>query len=383
MKGHAEIAGGGIGGLCLGMLLAQRGWTVRVHERSEEIREIGAGIYIKNNSIKVMEEAGMFSKLAPRGTQLNRAEVRDRNGGLILTRPHDVEATRVYVFSRQALIEELRDGALAAGVEVVTKSQVAGADPDGALILEDGSRLKADLVVGCDGFNSQVRSSIGVPARARILNTCINRYLLPHRRWTPEAVTTEHYSGKRRIGVTPAGDQLTYVFTVCPQQEVKPRVLPINRENWLEAYPQLANFFEELAVTRATSYQYCLVRADKWARGKVALVGDAATGMPPTLGQGAGLTIMNGRTLVEALERSKEVPSALVNWERAVRDVSDMTQNWALRWDWISRTCPAHLAWIKPLFMGAYKTVPAIGRRMRIADRGLEVILPRVRDAIA
>ena len=40
MKGHAEIAGGGIGGLCLGMMLAQRGWTVRVHERSEEIREI-------------------------------------------------------------------------------------------------------------------------------------------------------------------------------------------------------------------------------------------------------------------------------------------------------------------------------------------------------
>ena len=82
MKGHAEIAGGGIGGLCLGMLLAQRGWTVRVHERSEEIREIGAGIYIKNNSIKVMEEAGMFSKLAPRGTQLNRAEVRDREAVL-------------------------------------------------------------------------------------------------------------------------------------------------------------------------------------------------------------------------------------------------------------------------------------------------------------
>ena len=46
MKGHAEIAGGGIGGLALGTMLRQRGWTVRVHERSEEIREIGAGIYI-------------------------------------------------------------------------------------------------------------------------------------------------------------------------------------------------------------------------------------------------------------------------------------------------------------------------------------------------
>lgn len=383
MKGHAEIAGGGIGGLSLGMMLAQRGWTVRVHERSEEIREIGAGIYIKNNSIKVMEEAGMFDKLAPRGTQLNRAEVRDRTGKLMLTRMHDTEPTRVYVFSRQALIEELRDGALAAGVEIVTNSQVAGADPDGALVLEDGKRLTADVVVGCDGFNSKVRASIGVPAHPRLLDTCINRYLLPHRRWTREPVTTENYSGMRRIGVTPAGDQLTYIFTVCPQHDTPTRTLPLDRANWLAAYPHLGDMFEELAATPATSFQYCLVRTEQWTRGKVALVGDAATGMPPTLGQGAGLTIMNGRTLAEALERSKDVPSALANWERAVREVSDMTQNWALRWDWISRTCPPHLAWIKPLFMGAYKVVPAIGRRMRIADRGLDVILPRVREATA
>jgi 2-polyprenyl-6-methoxyphenol hydroxylase-like FAD-dependent oxidoreductase len=40
---HAEIAGAGISGLTAAAALAKAGWRVRVHERSEELREIGAG----------------------------------------------------------------------------------------------------------------------------------------------------------------------------------------------------------------------------------------------------------------------------------------------------------------------------------------------------
>ncbi|NDH54899.1 MAG: FAD-dependent monooxygenase, partial [Betaproteobacteria bacterium] len=315
MKGHAEIAGGGIGGLALGTMLRQRGWTVRVHERSEEIREIGAGIYIKDNSIRVMEEVGMFPRLAARGTRLQQARLKDPQGNVLLTRPHDTDATRVYVFSRQALIEEWRDTALAAGVELVTGSTVSGADPGGALILENGERCKADLVVGCDGVWSRVRESLSLGARASQLPTVINRFLLPHRRFTPEPVTTEHYAGQRRIGITPSGEALTYVFTVSPLSDAASNVLPFPVANWLAEYPQLGDLFEDLRVTGGTSFQYCLVRSPRWQKGRVALVGDAATGMPPTLGQGAGLTIMNARALAEALERSQSVDAALPQWE--------------------------------------------------------------------
>lgn len=378
MKGHAEIAGGGIGGLALGTMLRQRGWTVRVHERSEEIREIGAGIYIKDNSIRVMEEVGMFPKLAARGTRLQQARLKDPQGNVLLTRPHDTDATRVYVFSRQALIEEWRDAAIAAGVEIVTGSPVSGADPSGELVLDNGERRKADLVVGCDGVWSRVRESLSLGAHATQLPTVINRFLLPHRRFTPEPVTTEHYSGQRRIGITPSGEALTYVFTVSPLADSASNVLPFPVADWLARYPQLGDLFEDLRATGGTSFQYCLVRSPRWQKGRVALVGDAATGMPPTLGQGAGLTIMNARALAEALERSQSVDAALPQWESAVRFVSDMTQNWALRWDWISRTCPPQFAWMKPLFLATLRTVPSINRRMRIADRGLDVILPRL-----
>lgn len=57
---HVEIAGGGIAGLSLAMMLARSGWSVRVHERSAETRESGAGIYLRNNSLKVLEEFGLL-----------------------------------------------------------------------------------------------------------------------------------------------------------------------------------------------------------------------------------------------------------------------------------------------------------------------------------
>jgi 2-polyprenyl-6-methoxyphenol hydroxylase-like FAD-dependent oxidoreductase len=45
-KRHAEVVGGGFSGLAAACALAQRGWSVRLHERSPELRPSGAGIYI-------------------------------------------------------------------------------------------------------------------------------------------------------------------------------------------------------------------------------------------------------------------------------------------------------------------------------------------------
>jgi 2-polyprenyl-6-methoxyphenol hydroxylase-like FAD-dependent oxidoreductase len=382
MKGHAEIAGGGIGGLSLGMMLARSGWTVRVHERSEDIREIGAGIYIKHNSLSVLEEFGLFEAFSQRSTCLQRAQIRDGSGRLMITRPHDSRTTRVHVLTRQALIEVLHEGAREAGVEVVTGSKIVAADPSGALRSDRGERFEADLVVGCDGFNSEVRKSLAIETRQSLLPTHINRYLLPHRRFTPEAVTTEYSSGQRRIGVTPAGEATTYVFMVCPVAEEAACALPLDVATWARSHPAVPDLLEELRRTPATAYQYGLVRCRNWHRGRAALIGDAATGMPPTLGQGAGLTIMNARSLVEALRQARNVEQALDGWERSVRQVSDLTQSWALRWDWITRSGPAYSRWLRPLALGVIGAVPAINRRIRIADRGLDVVMPRLRATL-
>ncbi len=59
---HAEIAGAGIAGLTAAAALAQRGWSVRVHERSANLRTFGAGIYIWSNGLRVLEAIGAYDE---------------------------------------------------------------------------------------------------------------------------------------------------------------------------------------------------------------------------------------------------------------------------------------------------------------------------------
>jgi 2-polyprenyl-6-methoxyphenol hydroxylase-like FAD-dependent oxidoreductase len=114
MKGHVEIAGGGISGLACAMMLARDGWTVRVHERASEIREAGTGLYIKNNAAEVLEEYGLFAELLSHGSRLDRARRIDHLGRTLQERSLTGPA-RVHVFERQRLMEILRHAAQTAG----------------------------------------------------------------------------------------------------------------------------------------------------------------------------------------------------------------------------------------------------------------------------
>src|SRR6516165_4571839 len=58
---HAEIAGAGFAGLTAACALAQRGWSVRVHERAERLRTTGAGIYIYENGLRVLEAVSAYA----------------------------------------------------------------------------------------------------------------------------------------------------------------------------------------------------------------------------------------------------------------------------------------------------------------------------------
>lgn len=372
MKRHAEIAGGGIGGLGSAVMLARKGWSVRVHERSPEIREIGTGIYIKNNAIEVLEEIGIFERLIPNGVKLERSQVVDRAGHIVQDRAL-AGRTRVHAFLRQALIEALRDAAEEAGVEIVTGSTATAADPAGELLLEDGRRLRADLVIAADGVRSKLRDSLGVGGSYRWLPTIVNRYLIPSREITPDRVTREHWSNRCRIGITPCGDDLTYVYQVCPEWDEAAAVLPNDVAFWSSAFPRLRRVFEILSQTEASRHKFSLVRCPRWQKGRVAVIGDAAHGLPPTLGQGVGLTLMNARALTVALGRNRAVEEALPAWEAAIRGISDKTQRWAMRYDFFTRQWPTPLWFMRPAIIWAFRAVPALNRRMRVADQGLSL----------
>ncbi len=368
----AEIAGGGIGGLAMATLLARDGWRVRVHERGEQIREIGAGIYIKNNSIEVLDRLGVFERMRPHGTELGHAEIRFPDGSL-RQRRELAGASRVHVFPRQVLIEALRDAALQAGVTVVTGATVLRGAADGTLSLADGATHRADLVVAADGVNSAVRNALPIRSHFRVLPTIIDRFLVDSREFTAEPKTVEHWSGNRRIGVTPSGPGQTYVYMVAPERDAVARQLPLAVDDWAARFPTIRGLLELLGRSPSTQYNYGVVACEKWSVGRVAILGDAAHGLPPTLGQGAGLTLINAYALAHFLREQADVAAALRTWEQRVRFISDQTQAWSCRYDWFSRQWPTKLDVVRPLVTWAFGHIKTLNARMRVADRGLRL----------
>ena len=68
--------GAGFAGLTAACALAQRGWRVRVHERADRLRTTGAGIYIYENGLRVLEAVGAYDDAVRGAPHAHTREVR-------------------------------------------------------------------------------------------------------------------------------------------------------------------------------------------------------------------------------------------------------------------------------------------------------------------
>ena len=121
---HAEIAGGGFAGLVAAIALAQRGWTVRVHEKSDELRAYGAGIFIWENGLRVLKAIGAYDDVIAGSHEAKIYEVRDR--GIVVERTEfSAERNdRMLTMTRQTLYSAIIAVADAEGIEIVLNSEV-------------------------------------------------------------------------------------------------------------------------------------------------------------------------------------------------------------------------------------------------------------------
>ena len=324
---HAEIAGAGIAGLTAAAVLAQRGWSVRVHEKADELREIGAGIFVWENGIRVLESIGAFEAATARAEPVRYWELRDQRRRL-LQGSWMMAGARLYLILRTELHQALADAATAAGAEIVTGSVVSHATRDGELVLEDGSTLRGDLVVAADGVYSRVRDALQLGLVVRDLQDGCSRHLITRSGRDPKGITIEYWHGGRRIGICPCSPDRVYVYLCCPARDIAGRAKPLDRETWIETFPHLGDVVGRIPDIGRWACFYDAA-CHSWSAGRVALVGDAAHAMSPQLGQGACVAMANALALGQALDLTDDVPTALQIWERSERWVTDATQRYS------------------------------------------------------
>lgn len=331
---HAEIAGAGFAGLTAAAALARNGWSVRVHEKSPELREQGAGIVLWNNSLQVLKAIGAYDAVMSKSmtppfyeTRLHGSTVsREHFDGLpwrTMTRPH--------------LHQCLLDAARQAGAEIRTSSEVVAADPKGAITLASGEVYKADLVVGADGVKSDVRDSIGFEQERWKSRDGITRLLVPRHKdelgdgeWDNVIDFWNLEPRYLRVLYVPCNDEELYIALGAPRSDEQGSRTPIDLDLWSSVFPELTPVLESAALAvdpRYYGYQTTVLR--QWRNGRVAIIGDAAHAMCPALAQGAGTAMSNAYTLALATSEAgtDQIENALSAWEKHEKPITDRCQH--------------------------------------------------------
>jgi 2-polyprenyl-6-methoxyphenol hydroxylase-like FAD-dependent oxidoreductase len=328
-KRHAEIVGAGFAGLTVACALAQRGWSVRVRERADRLRTTGAGIYIYENGLRVLEAVGAY-EAAVRGAPLARTrEVRDEQDRVISV--HRWGGSRVFSIVRQNVIDALAAVTASAGVEIVTESAATGATADGELMLANGQSVKADLIVGADGSNSRLRDSLDLLSKRKYLVDGCTRLLIDKTKTERAladgagATTIEYWSGSRRVLYAPCSETDIYVALTMLDSDAAAKAVPVRKNEWKRAFPHLDALFDRIGE-QGRYDRFELIKLKRWSAGRVAIVGDAAHALPPNIGQGGGCAMMNALSLAVYLERESDTATALRTWEAAERPMTEHTQ---------------------------------------------------------
>lgn len=349
------IAGGGIGGVAAALAAARAGCEVRLYERAPVFSEVGAGIQLGPNATRVLVQWGLTDGLKavaafPEALQVRDAETGGELGRLTLGptmvqrygAPYaTVHRADIHRLLTQALLREDR-------VHLCLGQAVAGCgERDDAVTLQTslGVKVEGDLLIGADGVWSQVRDQLLHDGAPRLTGHLAYRAMVSTDPLPPGARAnrvTAWLGPRLHVVQYPVrGGAWTNLVAIVHG------TVPANAQDWdhsgnatdlVRALGPVCGPLRALieAVPEASVNPYAwrlwalagrapVQGAQQLARGRVALLGDAAHPMVPFLAQGAGMAIEDAAELARSLTMDAvDVPTRLrryaqARWQRVAR----------------------------------------------------------------
>jgi salicylate hydroxylase len=309
---NVTVVGGGLGGLATAIALRLRGAQVRVLEQAEEIREVGAGIQISPNGLRVLEALGMREAFFAQSVAGQAVSLRDYAMGqevlrLDLTQLPDDQSYRFV--HRADMIAVLAARARALGVKIRLLQKVQEIVPGGTprVILRNGDRVDSDLVVGADGLHSVLRPVLNGASDPFFTGQVAWRVVVPNTMDHPSEARVHMGPGCHMVSYPLRGGQLVNVVAVQERDKWAPsswshRDDPANLRAAFGHFggivPQLLHAIEAPGLWGLFRHR---VAQTWWGQG-VALVGDAAHPTLPFLAQGANMAFEDAWVLADALD---------------------------------------------------------------------------------
>lgn len=326
------IIGAGLGGLTAAACLLQRGHQVRVFEQASQLGEVGAGIQMSANAMKVLDAIALRPLIEPVVVRPKAFEFRRFDDGELLHRiplgeQHEQQHGSPYFqIHRSDLHKALatRVQALDAAAIRVNMRAVALHEQDEQVRVDfaDGSQATCDLLVGADGIKSVVREHVVGKDQPVFTGQLAWRCTVPTAD-IPEKLRTDMVSS---IWCGPKNHAVMYYlragtllnFVGCVER-------PAEDESWtslrswdeLDAdyrgwHPMVRAVIE--SVDRTQCFRWTLnnrVPSQNWSRGRITMLGDAVHATLPYMAQGAAMAIEDAAVLSRAIELDMPLPQAL------------------------------------------------------------------------
>ena len=332
---RVAIIGGGIGGLTAANALSRSGIETAVYEAAAELKEIGAGVALHANAMRVLRAIGVEDGVREVAGRSQWQVMRNWKTGRVIGKTSRQRAAASFgiegaTVHRADLLDVLA-GALPAGMVTLGKRCERVRTDGGTAVacFADGSEIEADIIVGADGIHSPVRASLFGPDAPRFTGKICYRSVIPAGdvRGAPPATEGAQWFGPHgTIVLYPLrGEELVNV--VCHYDDDSYRheswVAECDRAEVLSRYAGWHESLLRLFAAGDTWYKWALYDRDpipRWTSGRVTLLGDAAHPMLPYLGQGACQALEDGAVLATALAAEAADPvTGLARYERTRR----------------------------------------------------------------
>ena len=343
------IVGGGIGGLATALAVAATGRRAHVVEQASEFAEIGAGIQLAPNAMRMLERLGVVNRVRqdcfyPQGALLMNALTGDRITALTFDDRFRLAFGQPYVVThRHDLLDALLQGCVEApGITLETSKRVDHLDQVGDELLvrcADGSTYRPKSVVGADGLWSTVRQFVLGDGPPKCRQHVAYRGTIPIDSvanaagvdnvvwWIGPRIHLIQYPIRR-------GELYNQVAVFESDQYVP------DSDNW-GLVDELETRFRSVAAPVAEGVakinrdrRWALFDRDpieNWTSGRVTLLGDAAHPMLQYLAQGAAQALEDAAALGCALEICDSYEAAFSRYQADRLPRTSSLQIWARR----------------------------------------------------